>query len=129
MTSSDQLDHALCVLVADDDELVRMLIVDALTEAGFRVIEADHGEEALCILCSQAEGVDALFTDINMLGSVDGLELARRARSKLPRLAVVIGSGGGRPPPDALPPSSRFLPKPYHVSDIPDCIRELITQT
>jgi two-component system, response regulator PdtaR len=129
MTNRHQPDHAPRVLVAEDDELIRMLIVDALAEAGFKVIEAGHGEEALRILCSRAESFDALFTDINMPGSVDGLELARRARCKLPRLAVVIGSGGCRPPPGALPPSSRFLPKPYHVGDIPNCIRELITHT
>lgn len=85
------------------------------------------GEETLRILCSHAESFAALFTDINMPGSVDGLELARRARSKIPGLAVVIGSGEHRPPPEALPVRSRFLPKPYRVSGIPDCIRELIT--
>ena len=129
MTGSDQIDHAPHVLVAEDDELIRMLIVAALTDAGFTVAEADHGEQALRILCGQAESFDALFTDINMPGSVDGLDLARRARSKLPRLGVVVGSGGRRPPPDALPPRSRFLPKPYHVSDILDCIRAAITLT
>ena len=72
MTSGDQPDHMLRVLVADDDGLVRMLIVDALTEAGFKVVEADHGDEALRIFCRQAESFDALFTDINMPGSVRG---------------------------------------------------------
>jgi CheY-like chemotaxis protein len=93
MASSHQLDHAPCVLVAEDDELTCMLIVDALTEPGFTVIEAGCGEEARRILRSHAESLDALFTDINMPGSLDGVELARRTRCNLPRLGVVIGSG------------------------------------
>lgn len=129
MTSSDQPDHAPCILVAEDDEILRRLIVEALTEAGFKVIEADHGEEAFRILCSHPQDFDALFTDINMPGSVDGLELARRARRISPRLGVVIGSGGCSPPPGALPLRSQFLPKPYRVSDISDCVRRLITLT
>lgn len=115
------------ILVAEDDVLIRALIVDVLTEAGFVVIEANHGEEALRILGNRTENFDALFTDINMPGSVDGLELARRARCKLPRLGVVIGSGGHRPPSNAVPSGSRFLPKPYQFSNIPDCVRELIS--
>jgi CheY-like chemotaxis protein len=98
-----------------------------LTEGGFKVIEADNVEEALRTLSSHSEGFDVLFTDINMPGSVDGLQLARRARRNfLSRLGVVIGSGGRSPPSGTLPSRSRFLPKPYHFSDISDCIRELI---
>ena len=50
-----------------------------------RVYRGRLCEEALRILCRQAESLDALFTDIDMPGTMDGLELARRARRKLPR--------------------------------------------
>jgi two-component system, response regulator PdtaR len=65
------------IVVAEDDELLRALVVQFLTEDGFEVFEAAHAEEALRILCSNAKVIEALFTDIDMPGPMNGLELAR----------------------------------------------------
>ena len=45
--------------------LIRMMAVDALTDAGFAVMEVEHADDALNILTAQAHEVRALFTDIN----------------------------------------------------------------
>jgi CheY-like chemotaxis protein len=79
MTGIPRLDHAPRIVVAEDDDLLRALVVQMLTDDGFEVFEAAHAEEALRILCSNAQGVEALFTDIDMPGPMNGLELAARA--------------------------------------------------
>jgi CheY-like chemotaxis protein len=53
------------VLVAEDEELVRLVIVEALEDAGFEVIEAEHAEAALSVLQIHAARVHVLFTDIH----------------------------------------------------------------
>jgi len=61
------------VLVVDDEPLIRYEAVDALEAEGFDVLEAGSADEALVIL--QSNHVDAVFTDVNMPGSTDGLGL------------------------------------------------------
>jgi len=85
---SARLDHAPRIVVAEDDELLRALVVQILTDDGFEVFEAAHADEALKILCSNAEGVAALFTDIDMPG-VDERTVTGGPRP--PEMAVAAG--------------------------------------
>ena len=65
------------VLVVEDEALVRTTLVDVPEEAGFKVIEAAHADEALRVLSAVA-GIHAVVTDIEMpRGSINGFELAR----------------------------------------------------
>ena len=66
-----------CVLVVDDEVLVRWVIVESLTELNVEIIEAGNGSEALAVL--QQRPVTVLFSDILMPG-MTGIELAERAR-------------------------------------------------
>lgn len=117
---------AVVVLVAEDDVLIRMMAVDALTDAGFTVIEAVRADDALSILTAQAETVHALFTDIQMPGAMTGLELAHHVRGQWPWIALLVASGNFRPSPDAMPAGSRFLPKPYNPDHVVKHVRELV---
>jgi two-component system, response regulator PdtaR len=123
MTSGTSLDRAPRIVVAEDDPQLRMLVVDVLTDAGLEALEAARAHAALRIRCSAEGDIQALFTDVNMPGSMNGLELARRAHHKWPRLPLMIGSGAA---PDTLPPSGRFVSKPYKLSDLPDRMWDLI---
>jgi hypothetical protein len=68
------------VLVVDDDPLIRFDRVDALEEAGFEVLEAGNTDEALVVF--ETNHIDAVFTDVNMPGSTDGLGLMTRVRAR-----------------------------------------------
>jgi CheY-like chemotaxis protein len=111
---------ATSVLVVEDDFLVRHCAVEALSESGFKVLEAGNGPDAMAIL--ESAQVDVVFTDVNMPGAFDGLGLARRINHRWPRIAVVITSGRGYP--DGDPACARFLPKPYMLDTLADLIED-----
>jgi CheY-like chemotaxis protein len=79
------------VLVVEDDELVREVAVEGLTEAGFEVVEAASAEEALA-RCEE-HVADVLFTDIRLPGSLDGWDVAEQCRETNPGLPVIYATG------------------------------------
>ncbi|ACK49820.1 response regulator receiver protein [Methylocella silvestris BL2] len=100
------------VLVVEDEPFIRMLGADVLEDAGFAVIEAANADEALRVLALRSD-VAAVFTDVEMPGSIDGVALASRIHDRWPRIGVVLTSGRRVFGPDALPKTDRFVPKPY----------------
>jgi len=81
------------ILVVDDDALMRGLLAEWLSEAGYRVRQAGTGTAALQMLRSRPAGV--LITDMDMPGR-DGAQTVCEARRMLPGLAVIAISGGTR---------------------------------
>ncbi len=82
--------HELRVLVVDDDEAIRLYVGDVLRGAGYRVLTASDGIQAVEILGESP--VDLLITDYNM-PRMSGLELIRWCQAILPRLPTVLISG------------------------------------
>jgi DNA-binding response OmpR family regulator len=82
------------VLLVEDEEAIRHLLDDALTEAGFELVMAADGKQALSEIEADAARFRALVTDINLGRGPDGWELARRARELEPEMGVVYMSGG-----------------------------------
>jgi two-component system, response regulator PdtaR len=118
---SDQI----LVLVAEDEELVRLVITEALRDADLEVMEAEHAEAALRVLDQYAARIHVLFTDIQMPGSMDGLALARHTSENWPEIALLITSARPQPDRAMFPGKSRFLAKPYQHSHVIRHIREL----
>ena len=118
--------HPQVVVVAEDELFIRILASDALIDAGFTVIQAQHAEHALNLLETHAQTVGVLFTDIHMSGTMDGLQLARHATGRWPWIAVLLTSGLAAPAAHELPEGGRFLPKPYNPAHAVRHIRELI---
>jgi len=101
------------VLVVEDEMLVRLAVVEALQEAGFSVLEAGTGEEALAH-CSR-HAADALVTDICLPGKITGWEVAEKCREHNPRLPVIYASAFS-PEAARLVPGSVSLAKPYRLA-------------
>lgn len=81
------------VLLAEDEVLIRMLLEEELTEAGFQVVPAADGKQAEAALEAEAARVRAIVTDIRLGRGPSGWDIARRAREQEPSVAVVYVSG------------------------------------
>jgi CheY-like chemotaxis protein len=111
------------ILVVEDEVLIRAFLADALREAGFSVIEAAHAEEALSYIRT-AGPVDLVLSDIQMPGSLNGLQMARQLRVQFPALPIILTSGNFDPRnAEGL---GRFIPKPYDVRTVVEIVSELL---
>ncbi|RAK56486.1 PAS domain S-box protein [Phenylobacterium deserti] len=116
------------VLVVEDDEDVREAAVALLTELGYRVFKARDAASAMGVVESGLP-IDLLFTDVVMPGPLRSPELARRAKERLPQLAVLFTSGytenaivhGGR-----LDPGVELLGKPYSREQLARKVRHVL---
>lgn len=116
------------VLVAEDDDAVRETVVAMLGELGYRVLKARDANSALSIIDSGTP-IDVLFTDVIMPGDLKSPELARKARERLPGIAVLFTSGytenaivhGGR-----LDEGVELLTKPYSREALAKRLRQVI---
>lgn len=111
----------ITVLVVEDEVLVRWAAVEALTLAGFMVLEASNGHLAASIIEGRPD-IEIVFTDIEMPGGMSGLELADLINKRWPSKKILITSGGVTPCHQTLARSARFLSKPY---DFDRVIREI----
>lgn len=109
----------ILVLLVDDEPIIRMVASQGLEDAGFEVVEADCAETALDILRARSD-VGVLFTDINMPGALDGLELAGLVHELWPDIQLVLTSGQALPAP--VPDDGRFVAKPYRLEDMVDLV-------
>ncbi|HUH16098.1 MAG TPA: PAS domain S-box protein [Gaiellaceae bacterium] len=113
------------VLVAEDVEVVRGLVHQVLAGDGHEVLLAAGGEEAAEL--ARSRRIDVLVTDLAMPG-LGGRELAERLRAADPQLRVVFMSGyaEGAYAPEALPPRTAFLQKPFTSGELTGIVRELL---
>jgi CheY-like chemotaxis protein len=117
--------NGVVVLVVEDDALTQLNAVAIVEEAGFEAIAASNADEAVQVLESRAD-VQAVFTDVQMPGSMDGLGLARVVRDRWPPVALIVTSGKTEIAPSDLPAGGRFLHKPYAPSEIETVLRQLL---
>jgi CheY-like chemotaxis protein len=102
------------LLIVEDEVLVRMMIADAARDAGYRVTEVHNADAALSYLQS-GRHVDLVFTDINMPGSLNGVELTKIVSAEYPDTRVIMTSG--RVPANAIQSVGPFISKPYTIDD------------
>ena len=114
------------ILVLEDELLVRMAACGALADAGFAIIESDHADWALTYIRDHARDISALFTDIHVPGSMDGLALAHLSRRTWPWISLLIASARAQPKPHELPEGCRFIPKPYEPDHVISHLTELV---
>lgn len=121
---------ARVVLVVDDEQTVRDLLCRALTEGGYRTLEAGHGAEALNLV-EAGDPIDLVVTDVVMPG-MDGRELGRRLAQSRPTLPVLYISAYDvndifrRGSPSSSAP---FLQKPFPHDILLSRVDQLLKQT
>ncbi|MCK1268931.1 response regulator [Bradyrhizobium sp. 49] len=103
------------ILVVEDDPLIREFVVEALREAGYEVIHASNGEDALAWFGRRV--ADVLVTDIRLPGAIDGWQIAERCREQDPELPVIYATGFSPVAPRAVI-GSVFLRKPFPPEEV-----------
>jgi two-component system, response regulator PdtaR len=112
------------VLVVEDEPIIRMNAVDMLEEAGFEVLEAANADAALKLLEAKAHEIAALFTDIHMPGSMDGMALVALVAERWPDIRPFVTSGHTTLRDADIPDHGRFLAKPYRIAQLTTAIGE-----
>jgi DNA-binding NtrC family response regulator len=103
-------------LVVEDDELQREMVAMLLEESEMGVIQCESAEAALLVLEKMGGCLAMMFTDVNLAGRLNGIELAHAARTRFPKLRVIVTSGA--PQTMALPDGACFMPKPWRPLDL-----------
>ena len=111
------------ILVIDDEPLIADLVCTVLEDEGYHLTCLSSAEAALAEIEGQ-DNFDALITDIDLGGSVDGFELARRARAHRPDTMVIYisGAAAARVPAERVP-GSQFLGKPFTPYKLAEILR------
>jgi two-component system, response regulator PdtaR len=121
-------ERKIAVLVVEDEALVRINIVAELEDRGMHVLEAGNAHEAIAILGDNPV-VNVMFTDVDMPGGIDGLELARIVKERYPPIQVIVTSGLRNVAERELPVEGRFFSKPYVSQKVIQTILEIAGTT
>jgi DNA-binding NtrC family response regulator len=119
---------AATILVVDDEPFIRIVVAEALADAGYIAIEAESAEAAIEMLQSHPN-VDVLITDINLNSGFDGHQVALKAQSLFPRLKVVLMTGGPMTDEQVAAKSAiahGFLSKPFRLDDLWQLVEALV---
>lgn len=121
MTNTDPV----CLLLVEDDVLVRMTVALMLEDDGFKVVEASSAAEAMHLMRQRPE-MSVVVTDIDLGAGPSGLELADAVHEMRPDAAVIfitgrVASMNGR----ELHGQEAMLSKPFECSDLTRLVREM----
>ncbi len=129
------------VLVVEDNDALRRVVLRQLQELGYRTLEAENASVALAVLAR--EGADMLLTDIVMNGEADGYALAAQVQRQWPAMKILLtsgfpqgklngngnghanghGNGNGHSDPGR---GFRLLNKPYRRDELARTVRETL---
>ena len=113
------------ILIVENDELLQMLTVDIMEDAGFVALRAGDADEAMAILEARSD-IALLLTSVSMPSSMNGLKLAHAVRNRWASVKIIVVSGQTRLSECDLPTGSRLLIKPYAPKTMISEIRTLI---
>ena len=113
-----------CILIVEDELLIRFMLSDGLRDEGYHVIEACNADEALTIL--ETAIPDLMISDVRMPGLLNGLELLRAVRETMPALPVIITSGHVDPAEALVEGAAQVVSKPYSMEAVFDAVRSVL---
>jgi len=126
-------DASRTIVITEDDENVRHLVSDILSDAGHEVITAANGEEAVLLISDSPDNVDLVVLDV-IMPVLGGYEAADQIREIRPNIPIIFCSGYNSKVQDVEDSHrnldrSRFLPKPYSIEQLLHTINELLAES
>lgn len=118
-------DPTSTILVVEDDDIVRMLIVDVLEELEYKVLEAGDGKSALDTLANADNVIHLLMTDQG-LPDMKGTDLALAARELRPQVPVLFASGYSEN--IDVPGDMHSIGKPFSIDQLRDKVTAILDQ-
>ena len=113
------------IMIVEDELLLRLDLANQLHSAGFEIIEAQSGDEAVKILATNID-VDLILTDIRMPGQVDGLGLVSFVKRQERRIKVILLSAYVEADSDS--PADASFAKPVRIEALLAKVRQLLTR-
>ena len=121
------MDDVVTILVVEDDQLIQAMVEEALSDGGFKSTTTASGEEAIALIQIDNSQYRAVMTDINLLGKLDGWEVARAAREINPTIPVIYMTGThGEEWASKGVPNSVLLIKPFAPAQIVTAVSQLL---
>jgi CheY-like chemotaxis protein len=118
---------SVVILVVEDEKAIQETLEDALSHAGFETSFTVSGEDAVALLQGDNSKYRALITDINLLGEMDGWQVAHRARELNPDIPVIYMTGAAAADWSANGvPKSILLNKPFAPAQIVTAVSQLL---
>ncbi|MGJ7516418.1 response regulator [Pseudomonas baetica] len=117
------------VLVVEDEPVILMVLTDYLSGQGYRVLQAENGEQAFEILASKPH-LDMLITDYRLPGGISGVQIAEPAVKLRPDLKVIFISGYAKEIRETGSPitlKAPILEKPFDLDELQDIMQDLLS--
>ncbi len=115
------------ILVVEDDQLIQAVVEEALIDAGFEPAIAASGEQAVTLLRENEGKYRAVVTDINLLGKLDGWEVAKQAREIDAAFPIVYMTGAAAAEwASHGVPNSILLTKPFAPGQLVTAVSQLL---
>jgi DNA-binding NtrC family response regulator len=125
-------DQPKTILLVDDEDSIRNLAALVLEGEGYRVLKAQHSDEALILLDSYKETVHLLLTDVKMDPFLNGCELAKCIRLMRPDIGVLYISGYSSNPmvqQEVEESRAQFLAKPFSPHDLLEKVKSTLVDS
>ncbi|WP_237477602.1 response regulator [Lichenibacterium dinghuense] len=110
------------IVVIEDEPLLRQYAIETFAAAGLTVVDFEDGDRALAYVQANPAAVEAVFTDVRLMGATDGLRIARAITETHPDITVVVTSGGFAERPAELGPRVVYIGKPWMAIDVLNAI-------
>ncbi len=116
------------ILLVDDEDSLRIVVVDLLRQLGYQVLTASSGKEALSVAEKHSSKIDLLVTDV-IMDELPGPELAEILLTSRPDMKVIFISGyaeGSLAPDGVLKPGTILVQKPFTIKILSAKVREVL---
>jgi DNA-binding response OmpR family regulator len=118
----------MCILLVEDEPLIRMILADELSFQGIEVSEAETGDQAVALIENPPTAFSLVITDVHMPGQLNGIDVARLMMRRYPSVPIIYISGR----PDVLNallplgPKEVVVPKPFTPSALLSVVHRLL---